>query len=119
MTTWADEYDRLFVELSSGEKVSFECTGLTLTYSETAMTVTPASGTASTFTLTDLSKMYFGNIPTGVEKVQTATDGPVKIYAADGAYVGEFESLETAKANLLKGTYIVKTKSDNLKISIQ
>ena len=117
-TTWAGDYDYLVVELSSGEKASFESAGLALTYSETELTVTPASGEVSKFTLTDLSKMYFSNTPTGVEKVQAVNDGPVKVYTVDGAYVGEFESLTIAKENLLKGTYVVNSQSNNLKISI-
>lgn len=117
-TIWAGNYDFLVVELSSGKQVSFASAGLTLTYSETAMTVTPASGNASTFTLTDLSKMYFSSASTGIEKIHAVNDGPVKIFSVDGVQAGTFESLEAARKRLAKGTYVVKSQSGNIKISI-
>lgn len=123
MMTWAEEYNSLVVELSSGEKVPFVSSGLTLTYSDTELTVTQANGIFSKFSLNDLNKMYFSiedlPVATGVEKVSAVEEGKVKVFTTDGALAGEFDSLSAAKKELPKGSYVVNSKTKNYKITIQ
>ena len=106
LTVQAEDYTYLTFETTDGAKASVAVADLTLTISGTTLT----AGTQS-FTLSNLSKMYFSNTDetTGIEAITSATlDEDTDIYDLQGHKV--------TKAQMQKGVYIVKTKNRTYKI---
>ncbi len=106
LTAQAEDYAYLTFETTDGAKASVAVADLTLTISGTTLT----AGTQS-FTLSNLSKMYFSNTDetTGIEAITSATlDEDTDIYDLQGHKV--------TKAQMQKGVYIVKTKNRTYKI---
>jgi hypothetical protein len=69
---------------------------------------------SQTFTLTNLSKMYFSNTDetAGIEEITNATlDEATEIYDLQGHKI--------SKEQMRKGAYIVKTKSRTYKILVK
>ena len=110
LTTHADSYTYLTFETTDGAKASVSVSDLTLTISGTTLT----AGTQS-FTLTNLSKMYFSTsdeTTTGIEEITSATlDEATDIYDLQGHRV--------TKAQMRRGVYIVKTKSRTYKMVVR
>ena len=97
----AEEYAYLTFETTDGEKASVAVSSLTLTISGNTLTAG-----SQTFTLSNLSKMYFSNTDetTAIEEITTATlDEAADIYDLQGHKV--------TKDQMKRGVYIVKTKS--------
>lgn len=99
----AADYTYLTFETTDGAKTSVNVSSLSLTISGTTLT----AGTQS-FTLTNLSKMYFSTADettTGIEAITAVTlDEAAEIYDLQGRKV--------QKSTLQKGVaYIVKTKT--------
>ena len=110
LTAHADSYTFLTFETSDGAKASVSVSDLTLTISGTTLT----AGTQS-FTLTNLSKMYFSTsdeTTTGISEVMKADlDETTDIYDLQGHKV--------TKAQMHRGVYIVKTKSRTYKMVVR
>ena len=106
----ADSYSYLTFETTDGAKVSVAMEeSMTLSISGTTLTV----GTES-FTLTNLSKMYFSTTDetTGLEEITSATiDDATDIYDLQGHKV--------TKEQMRKGVYIVKTKDRTYKLVVK
>ena len=106
----ADSYSYLTFETTDGAKVSVATEeSMTLSISGTTLTV----GTES-FTLTNLSKMYFSTTDetTGIEEITSATiDDATDIYDLQGHKV--------TKEQMRKGVYIVKTKDRTYKLVVK
>lgn len=75
------------------------------------------------FTLTDLSKMYFSD-----SDETSLTDGIIEskaeststeVFTVSGISLGKFSNMNEAKSALNTGIYIFKTNNKQLKISIQ
>ena len=100
-------YTYLTFETTDGAKASIPASELKLTISGTTLTVGSQS-----FTLSNLSKMYFSNTDestTGIESITSDTpDEAADIYDLQGHKV--------TKAQMKKGVYIVKTNSKTYKI---
>ena len=107
LTAHADSYTFLTFETTDGAKASVSVSDLTLTISGTTL----IAGTQS-FTLTNLSKMYFSTsdeTTTGIEEITRATlDEATDIYDLQGHKV--------TKDQMRRGVYIVKTKNRTYKI---
>ena len=108
LTVQAEEtYTYLTFETTDGTKASVPASELKLTISGTTLTVGSQS-----FTLSNLSKMYFSNTDestTGIEGITSETlDEAADIYDLQGHKV--------TKAQMKKGVYIVKTNSKTYKI---
>ena len=106
-----NDYTYLTFETTDGAKASVSVEGLTLTISGTTLTV----GTQS-FTLTNLSKMYFSTSDetTGISeelRVNSEEYATATFYNLHGKMV--------ERSQLSKGVYIVKTKSRTYKILIK
>ena len=103
-------YTYLTFETTDGAKASVSVSDLTLTISGTTLT----AGTQS-FTLTNLSKMYFSTsdeTTTGISEVMKADlDEATDIYDLQGHKV--------TKAQMRRGVYIVKTKSRTYKMVVR
>ena len=107
LTAQAEDYTYLTFETTDGAKASVSVENLTLTISGTTLT----AGSQS-FTLSNLSKMYFSTsdeTTTGIEEITNAAlDEATDIYDLQGHKV--------TKAQMQKGVYIVKTKNRTYKI---
>jgi len=106
LTVKADSYTYLTFETTDGEKVSVSLESLTITISGTTLT----TGSQS-FTLTNLSRMYFTytDETDGIKEVtRDALNEATEIYDLQGHKV--------SNEQLKKGVYIVKTKQRTYKI---
>ena len=111
LTAQADSYTYLTFETTDGAKASVSVEGLTLSISGTTLT----AGTQS-FTLTNLSKMYFSTsdemTTTGISEVMKSDlDEATEIYDLQGRMV--------SKNQMRRGVYIVKTKSRTYKMVVR
>ena len=110
LTAQADGYTYLTFETTDGAKASVSvASDVTLTISGTTLTVGSQS-----FTLTNLSKMYFSNTDetTGIEEITSATlDEATDIYDLQGHKV--------SKDQMRRGVYIVKTNSRTYKMVVR
>ena len=110
LTAQAEDYTYLTFETTDGAKVSVSvASDVTLTISGTTLTVGSQS-----FTLTNLSKMYFSNTDetTGIEEITSATlDDATDIYDLQGHKV--------TKDQMRRGVYIVKTNSRTYKMVVK
>ena len=105
----AEEYAYLTFETTDGEKASVAVSSLTLTINGNTLTAG-----SQTFTLSNLSKMYFSNTSetTAIEEITTATlDEAADIYDLQGHKV--------TKEQMKRGVYIVKTKSKTYKMIVK
>ena len=106
----AADYTYLTFETSDGAKASVSVENLTLTISGTTLT----AGSQS-FTLSNLSKMYFSTsdeTTTGIEEITNASlDEATDIYDLQGHKV--------TKEQMRKGVYIVKTKNRTFKMVVR
>ena len=104
-----EEYTYLTFETTDGEKASVPVSSLTLTMSGNTLT----AGSQS-FTLSNLSKMYFSNSDetTAIEEItNVALDETTDIYDLQGHRV--------TKDQMKRGVYIVKTKSRTYKMIVK
>ena len=109
LTAQAADYTYLTFETTDGAKASISVSNLTLTINGTTLT----AGTQS-FTLSNLSKMYFSNTDetTGIEEITSATlDEATDIYDLQGHKV--------TKDQMRRGVYIVKTNSRTYKMVVK
>ena len=109
LSVQAEEYAYLTFETTDGEKASLPVSSLTLTVSGNTLTAG-----SQTFTLSNLSKMYFSNTneTTAIEEITTATlDESTEIYDLQGHQV--------TKAQMKRGVYIVKTKTRTYKMIVK
>ncbi len=109
LTAQAADYTYLTLETTDGAKISVEASSLTITISGTTLTTGGQS-----FTLSNLSKMYFSNSneTTGIEAISTEElNEALEVYDLNGRKV--------QKDQLKKGVYVIKTKSGNHKIAVK
>lgn len=117
LTTSAEGFPYLTFELTDGSKVSVDVTQLTLAISGNTL----KAGSLS-FTLTNLSKMYFSNTnetTTGIEDVdeQALSDfGIAEVYDLNGRRILNGSSM---KGRLPQGVYIVKTREKTYKMMVR
>ena len=117
LTTSAEGLPYLTFELTDGSKVSVDVTQLTLTISGNTL----KAGSLS-FTLTNLSKMYFSNTnetTTGIEDVeeQALSDFSIaEVYDLNGRRILNGSSM---KGRLPQGVYIVKTREKTYKMMVR
>jgi hypothetical protein len=107
----AADYPYLTFELSDGSKASVSVTSdMALTFSGSTLTI----GT-KTFTLTNLSKMYFSaqdETVTGISALETAdSDDVIAIYDLQGHQV--------RKDQMRRGVYLIKTNKGTSKVCIK
>lgn len=108
-TAHADDYAYLTFETTDGAKVSVEVSSLTITISGTTLTAG-----SQTFTLSNLSKMYFSNTneSTGINTLTISDWNEVtEIYDLNGRKV--------TKDQMKRGVYVVKSKSGTHKIAVK
>jgi hypothetical protein len=109
MALHAEDYTYLTFETTDGAKVSVSVSSLSITISGTTLTAGDQS-----FTLSNLSKMYFSssNETTGIESFTIADwDEISEIYDLKGSKV--------SKDQMHKGVYVVKSKNGTHKITVR
>lgn len=110
LAIYADDYTYLTFETTDGAKASVSVENMTLTISGTTLT----AGSQS-FTLSNLSKMYFSTsdeTTTGIKEFTNVTlDEVTDIYDLQGHKV--------TKEQMRKGVYLVKTKNRTYKIVVR
>ena len=102
-------------ETTDGAKASVAVSDLTLTISGTTLTAG-----SQTFTLSNLSKMYFSTSDestTGIEEITSAAmDEATEIYDLSGKKI---VNGKLSNGKLPHGVYIVKTKSKTFKMVVK
>ena len=110
LTAQAEDYTYLTFETTDGAKASVPVESLMLTISGSTLTANSQS-----FTLSNLSKMYFSKTDetvSGIEEITSETlDEATDIYDLQGHKV--------SKAQMKKGVYVVKTKNKTYKMIVR
>ena len=107
----AADYSYLTFELTDGTKASVSVSSdVAMTFSGSTLTID-----SETFTLTNLSKMYFSTsdeTTTGISALETADSNEIEaIYNLQGHKV--------SRDQMQRGVYIVKTKKGTSKIRVK
>lgn len=103
----ADDYSYLTFQTTAGEKVSVSTESLTLSISGTTLT---AGG--NTFTLTNLSKMYFTTADvTAIAQVNIDE-------LSEKAEIYDLKGRKVSKKEMVKGVYLVKTQGKTYKMIV-
>lgn len=106
-TAKASDYPYLTFEMTDGTKVSVQTSSISINISSTTLTVGD-----QTFTLTNLSKMYFSptNLTTNITPITVSEWNTVtEIFDINGRKV--------RKEQLQKGVYVIRNKKGNYKIA--
>lgn len=114
----ADSYSYLVFQTTDGTTTAVNVSNMSITISGTTLTATNSSSTY-TFTLSNLSKMYFSNTSTTSLSQVTEADTSGELYNLAGQNIGRFSDLQTITPSLQQGTYVVKQKGQTFKITIQ
>ena len=105
-------YNFLTFEMTDGAKVSVAISSLTLTINGNTLTAG-----SQTFTLSNLSKMYFSNT-SGIRTLDLPTSGATA-WTTTGIHMGTFNSHEEALSHLPKGIYIIKSSAGTIKTIVK
>lgn len=108
----ATDYQYLTIEKNDGTAQSLTAVGLNITYTDTQLTATNGTETA-TFPLSEIRRMYFSNTKetTGIETTIAEIAKDVEVYDLNGRRV--------LTSNLQKGVYIVKENGKPRKVTIK
>jgi hypothetical protein len=114
----AYEYSYLTVQTADGNSKSIATEQLVLTFQNGQLVATNGEG-SQTFTLTELSKMFFDASASGIEKTVASDSATVEVYTLAGVFVGRFETMTQAEAALKQGIYLIKTNGQTKKVAIK
>ena len=89
LTTHADDYGYLTFETSSGTQKSVSVTSLTLTVSDGKLIARNTDGSQS-FTLSELSSMFFSDTQTGVSNITGDANRDEKVTITDAVAVVDY-----------------------------
>ena len=109
---------------SDGTVTSLEVESLEMTVTEDGNLVAVNGDGSKTFTLTSLAKMYFStgdeSTASGISLTETENaDNEVEVFTLTGIFLGKFTDSAKAKESLEHGVYILKSKSETLKITVR
>jgi len=113
-TVQATTYNYLTFVTTDGTATSLSASGLSLTYSNGVLTA--SDGT--TFTVSELAKMYFSET-SGVKEVTTEQDGQMQLFTTSGAYIGTFSSKDEALNGQRPGIYLLKGNGKTIKVAVK
>lgn len=116
----AYEYPYLVFQNSEGSTKILSVESLSITISDGKLVATNVDGT-QTFTLSELSKMFFSkaNDQTAINENVTTNDEEVEVFTTGGMTMGKFASLSLAKASLKPGIYVIKNSQKTYKIAVK
>lgn len=113
LTVQANGYTYLTFETTDGAKASVPVSSLTVSISGTKLTAG-----SQTFTLTNLSKMYFSNTDesstTGIETVDRS-----QLDFDDNTEIYDLQGHKVSKEQMRRGVYIVKSKDRTYKMIVR
>lgn len=113
LTVQANGYTYLTFETTDGAKASVPVSSLTVSISGTKLTAG-----SQTFTLTNLSKMYFSNTnessTTGIETVDRS-----QLDIDDNTEIYDLQGHKVSKEQMRRGVYIVKSKDRTYKMIVR
>lgn len=113
------EYNYLAFTNSNGVSQTVSVTDLTITFADGKLVAVNGDGTKQ-FVLTDLTKMYFTDTPTGISEVTAEGNASqVEIYSVAGMFIGNYPNLAAAKSKLKAGVYVIRQKNKTTKIAIR
>ena len=111
LTSQAESYPYLTFETTDGAKASVPIASLTLNISGTTLTAG-----SQTFTLSNLSKMYFSSTE---EATVISEELIVNSEEFATATFYDLQGHQVSKAQMKKGVYIVKTKNRTYKLIVR
>lgn len=122
--TTAQSLDYLTFRTADGTEQSLTAVGLKLTFSDGQLVAT-GNGETTTFSLTDLSSMFFSQTATSIAGITDANatkvdivNGQLKVTAPAGSRIS-IHSLDGRQANsnnLPKGVYLVRVNNQTFKV---
>lgn len=115
--SFAEEYPFLNIEQANGTITTIESTGASFTFSDGKLFVTQ-NGTSTSFTLTDLSKMYFSTT-SGIKTIDEEEGNQYDVTSVSGMSIGKFDNLSDIQSKLNKGVYIIKSGQKKFKITVK
>jgi len=110
LSAQAYDYPYLAFQTSDGSVTTVSVESLSITISDGQLVATNGDGSKS-FTLSDLSKMYFSTESTAISSVETETNVEVSIYDLTGRKVSPQE--------MQRGVYILKTSIGTRKVTVK
>lgn len=118
------EFPYLTFIASDGTVTSLGVESLEMTVTKDGNLVAVNSDGSKTFTLTSLAKMYFSlsdeSTASGITMAEAeGTTGEVEVFTLTGISLGKFTNSTKAKESLKHGVYILKSKSETLKITVR
>ena len=118
--SFAADYGYLIIQKNDGSKVSFNATGLKITFQGTNL-IANDNGNETTLSLAELSKMFFSNTATGVKLTEAETEkqaGPITVFTVAGKKVAVVnDALEVQK--MKPGMYIIKQGNNASKVLVK
>lgn len=116
----AADYQYLTIEKTDGTALSLTAVGLNITYNGANLIASNGSETA-TFTLTEVSRMYFSNNKdvTAIADISSLQqDADAIVYDLHGRQLDQ-GLLSSLKTRLVKGVYLVKQHGKTVKIQVR
>lgn len=114
------DYPYMAFQTTDGIVKTVSVSSLSLSISNGVLIATSDDGTES-FTLSDLSKMYFTSeaVVTKVQNPESTGSSEVEVTSLAGVFCGTFPSVEAARQSLPAGMYIVKNSKETFKIAVK
>ena len=114
------DYPYMAFQTADGTVKTVSVSSLSLSISNGVLIATSDDGTES-FTLSDLSKMYFTSeaVVTKVQNPESTGSSEVEVTSLAGVFCGTFPSVEAARQSLPAGMYIVKNSTETFKIVVK
>ena len=114
------DYPYMAFQTADGTVKTVSVSSLSLSVSNGVLIATSDDGTES-FTLSDLSKMYFTSeaVVTKVQNPESTGSSEVEVTSLAGVFCGTFPSVEAARQSLPAGMYIVKNSTETFKIVVK
>lgn len=116
----AYDYPYLVFQNSEGTATFFAVESLSITIYDGKLVATNADG-SQTFSLSDLSKMFFSKTTeiTGINDINTNGSQEVEVFTTGGVKLGKFESITSAKTSLKPGIYVIKNSQKTYRIAVK
>lgn len=116
----AEDYPYLTFQKADGTLLSVGVESLEMTFQDGNLNYTNSAGTG-TLTVADLASMYFSSADVTAISSLTAdsSDCKVQAFSLQGTSYGTFDSMQSMKASVPTGMYIVKTNGKTQKIAVK
>ena len=114
----ADDYPYMIFQTTDGTIHAMAVESLNMEINNGQLVATNNEET-QTFTLTDLNRMFFCDDTTGIDEVFSDDAGEVTVFTVMGVFVGKYPNANEAVNALNGGVYLLKTKSNTVKIAVQ